>query len=215
MVAAPTDTVQASKKGEGGFWRGGPCSPGFKHIDVLPTLTEKAEAFIDRHAESQSGNPFFLYFPLTAPHTPWVPVSSFKGKSQAGDYGDFVAQVDNTVGQILKALDSHNLTDNTLIIVTSDNGSHWPEEEIAQYNHRANYHFRGMKSDAWDGGHRVPFIAKWPGKIKPGTSCDQTICLTDFLATAADINGLGIPDNAGEDSFSFPLFAQQFRERKL
>lgn len=147
--------------------------------------------------------PFFLYFPLTAPHTPWVPVESFKGCSEAGDYGDFVAQVDGTVGEIMKALDRHNLTRTTLIIVTSDNGSHWQTHDIEQFGHRANHHFRGMKSDVWDGGHRIPFIARWPEKINPGTSCDKTICLTDLLATAADIAGVELPGNAGEDSCSF------------
>ena len=203
VVEEPTETIHASKKGEGGFWRAGPIAPGFRHDDVLPTLTGKAATFINRHAETGTDSPFFLYLPLTAPHTPWVPAESFKGRSEAGDYGDFVAQVDGTAGEIMKALDRHNLTANTLIIVTSDNGSHWQKHDIEQFGHRANHHFRGMKSDVWDGGHRIPFIARWPEKIEPGTSCDTTICLTDLLATAADIAGVELPGNAGEDSFSF------------
>ena len=203
VVSEPSHMIAASKKGEGGFWRAGPAAPGFRHKDVLPTLTEKATAFIESHATQNSDDTFFLYFPLTAPHTPWVPVESFKGRSKAGDYGDFATQVDHTVGEVMKTLDRYNLTGNTLLLVTSDNGAHWQNSDIEQFGHHANYVYRGMKSDVWDGGHRIPFIARWPGHIKPGTSCSKTICLTDILATAAELTGTGLPDNAGEDSFSF------------
>lgn len=200
VVEMPTLTIEKSARPV--FFRGGKIAPCFKHKEVLPTITRKAVSCIEKHADSNPEKPFFLYFPLTAPHTPWVPVDSFKGRSKAGLYGDFVAQVDWTVGQMLKTLDKLKLRDNTLIIVTSDNGAHWEKNYIERYNHRANYHFRGMKADIWDGGHRIPFIARWPGKIKPGSSSNQTICLADLLATCAAIVGEKLPEGAGEDSYN-------------
>ncbi len=200
-IVPPTETIQPGKRGEKGLYRGGPISPGFKHIDVLPTITKHAVSYIDAHAENHCDKPFFLYFPLTAPHTPWVPTEQFKGKSRAGRYGDFVAQVDWTVGQVLAALDRNGLAKNTLIVVTSDNGSH--EKHIGkEYDHQANYHFLGQKSDVWDGGHRVPFIARWPGRIHAGATSDQTTCLTDLMGTAAAIVGKALPANCGEDSYN-------------
>jgi arylsulfatase A-like enzyme len=120
-----------------------------------------------------------------------------------------VTQVDAAVGRVLREVD-----DNTMVVFTSDNGAHWQPEEIAAYGHRANGPLRGMKADIWDGGHRVPFIAKWPGRIKAGSRCDQTICLTDFLATAAGMTGDGLPNDAGEDSFSLlPAFQNREMDR--
>ena len=205
--AVEMPTLEIKKSPWPAFYRGGPIAPGFKHIEVLPTITKKAVQFIEEHTKQSPENPFFLYFPLTAPHQPWVPVDFVKGRSRAGVYGDFVFQVDWTVGQVLDTLDKLKLTDNTLIIVTSDNGSHWKKDFIKEYSHRANYHFRGMKADIWDGGHRIPFIARWPapmaqGKIKPGASSDETICLSDLMATCAAIVGEELPDNAGEDSYN-------------
>jgi len=197
----PTEQTPGSTREQEGFWRAGPIAPGFKHVNVLPDLTKKAVGFVDKHAQEQKNNPLFLYFALTAPHTPWVPNDLFKGKSKVGKYGDFVKQVDWTIGQVLKVLKKHDLLDNTLFIVTSDNGS---DERFIDpaYEHEANYVFRGQKSDVWDGGHRIPFIARWPERIKPGTVCDELTCLTDLLATAAAIVGADLPENAGEDSFN-------------
>jgi len=216
VVEAPTETVEASEKGKGGFWRRGPVAPGFRHIDVLPVITEKAVGYIEKHTAGSPEQPFFLYFPLTAPHTPWVPTEDFKGESRAGDYGDFVAQVDGTVGEILKALDRLGNAGNTLVVMTSDNGSHWPGEMIERFDHHANHLFRGMKSDVWDGGHRIPYIARWPEKIRPGTECDETLCLTDLLATSAAIAGTDLPENAGEDSCNMlPALLDQAYERPI
>ena len=204
-VEPPTDRIAASKHRRqqgGGFWRAGPIAPGFKHLDVIPRITGKAVGFLEKHAKESPGKPFFLYFPLTAPHTPWVPTKEFRGKSRAGYYGDFTVQVDWSVGQVLEALERLGLTDDTLIMVTSDNGSHWYREDIRKWDHAANRNLRGQKADIWEGGHRVPFIARWPGKIQPGTTSDQLICLTDLLATAAAIVGKTLPDDAGEDSFN-------------
>ncbi|MBN1481616.1 hypothetical protein EH223_04565 [candidate division KSB1 bacterium] len=199
VVEQPTDTVAEVRDG-GVFWRGGPIVPNFQFEQVLPTLTEKALSFINDCARTPE-QPFFLYFPLTAPHTPWVPTKDFLGASNAGLYGDFVAQVDWTVGQILKKLDEHHLANNTLVILTSDNGS--DERYIgAQYGHDANYIFRGQKSDVWDGGHRVPFLARWPKRIKAHSRSDESICLTDFMSTVAAVVGEALPDTAAEDSYN-------------
>jgi arylsulfatase A len=202
-VEQATEQVAASqhrRQGGGGFWRAGPIAPSFRHADVLPKTTEKAVAWLKQQSDER---PFFLYFPLSAPHTPWLPADEFRGRSKAGYYGDFVVQVDFSIGQVLAALDERKLSDNTLVIVTSDNGSHWPLEDVQKWDHASNLHWRGQKSDIWEGGHRVPFVARWPGKIAPGGTSDETICLTDLLATCAEIVGRELPDDAGEDSFSF------------
>jgi arylsulfatase A-like enzyme len=203
LAEAPTSHIAASemrRKGGGGFWRAGAVAPGFTHEGVLPRLTEAAVSFIRKQS---AGRPFFLYFPLTAPHTPWMPTKEFRGKSGADYYGDFVAQVDATVGSVLDALGEAKLAEGTMVILTSDNGAHWLPDDIAKYGHRANGNLRGQKADIWEGGHRVPFIARWPGKTRPGSSSDELICLTDVLTTVAAIVGAKLPDDAAEDSFNF------------
>ena len=120
----------------------------------------------------------------------------------AGYYGDFVNQCDAVVGQVMDALEKIGQVENTLLIVTSDNGSHWVPGDIPKYSHRANLHYRGQKADIWEGGHRVPFVARWPKTIQAGTESNQTICLTDLLMTAAELSGANVADSAGEDSFS-------------
>jgi arylsulfatase A-like enzyme len=202
VIAAPTETIDGTKGRQ--FYRGGPIAPGFKHEEVLPMCTQKAVDFIDDHAAKKSGDPFFLYFPLSAPHTPILPVEEFQGKSGVGPYGDFVLQCDDTVGQIMQALERHGLTENTLFIVTSDNGCSPMADfdDLARQGHYPSYHFRGYKADIFEGGHRIPFIARWPAAAAAGTTCDDTVCLTDFMATAAAILGVDLPDDAGEDSVS-------------
>ncbi len=202
VVEAPTDTI-AEQKGMG-FYRGGPIAPDFKHIGVLPDLTEKAVEVIDGHAANHADAPLFLYFPLPAPHTPILPTPEFEGTSKAGTYGDFVCQVDGTVGKILDALDRNGMADNTLIVLTSDNGCSPMAQfaELRKMGHEPSYHFRGHKADIFEGGHRIPFLARWPDRIQAGATCDHTVCLTDLLATAADIVAAPLPDNAGEDSVS-------------
>ncbi|NQT15931.1 MAG: arylsulfatase [Planctomycetes bacterium] len=201
-IRQPTELVERSEHRRnlgGGFWRAGPIAPGFKHVDVLPVLTQKAVAFIERQWPKK---PFFLYFPLTAPHTPWLPTEEFRGRSGAGHYGDFVVQVDQTVGEVVDTLNRTGLAENSLLIFTSDNGSHWPDADIKRWGHDANGGRRGQKADIWEGGHRVPFLARWPGRISPGTTCNQTLCLTDLLATAAAVVGADLPGTAGEDSYN-------------
>jgi arylsulfatase A len=185
--------------------RKGPAAADFEAIDVLPTLTKKAIGFLEARAEeAKAGHPFFLYLPLNAPHTPIVPTPEWQGKSGLSAYGDFVMETDDCVGRILAAIEKQELASNTLVIFTSDNGcspsANIPEME--SMGHYANYHFRGMKADIWDGGHRIPFIARWPGKVKAGSTSDQIVCLTDLLATCADLLGVELPDDAGEDSVS-------------
>ncbi len=202
VVEAPTDFIEGTEGRR--FYRGGPIAPGFKHEEALPKCTEKAIAFIDNHAETRSDVPFFLYFPLNAPHTPILPAEEFQGKSGIGAYGDFVMQCDDTVGQIMQTLDRHNMTKNTLFIVTSDNGCSPMADfdDLARQGHHPSYHFRGYKADIFEGGHRIPFIARWPAKVSPGSSCNDTVCLTDLMATAAAILDFDLPDDAGEDSIS-------------
>ncbi len=186
----------------GGFWRAGQVSDDFKHEEVLQRLTDEAVAFIERSAAAPGSKPFFLYFPLTAPHTPWLPPEEFRGKSKAGYYGDFVVQVDHVVGQVAAALEKSGQAKNTLLIMTSDNGSHWPVGDVKKFQHAANGNTRGQKADIWDGGHRVPFLARWPEKIKAGATSEETICLTDLMATAAAIVGKKVPENSAEDSYN-------------
>lgn len=193
-----TKTPTVEKK----WIRSGPAAEDFEAVDVLPTLAAKAQSFIGEGAKS--GKPFFLYLPLNAPHTPIVPTKEFAGKSGINAYADFVMEVDHYVGQVLKSLDDAGVADHTLVIFTSDNGcspsANFPE--LLAHGHNPSYVFRGTKADIWDGGHHIPFIARWPGHIKPNATTDQLTCLTDFMATAADITGVKLPPTAAEDSVS-------------
>ena len=185
------------------FWRPGEAAEGFDFFEVLPNLTRHAVDYIERRS-SQPGQPFFLYFPLPAPHWPWVPTEEWVGRSGAGKYGDFVMQVDAQVGVLVEALERTGQLENTLFVVTSDNGAEWDPSHIEEFGHFANHPGqRGKKRDAWEGGHRVPFIASWPARVEPGSASEQTICLTDLMATAAEIVGFDLPAGAGEDSVSF------------
>jgi len=203
-----------------GFLRRGPRQPGLVMDDCLDDLTRRAAAVIRERARKEP--PFFLYFPLTAPHKPVQPHPRFIGKSGLGLYGDFVMQVDWTVGQVMESIDSAGIGKNTLLIFTSDNGSFMrrlgPEEKedhvsdatIQAYNethHTANGELRGTKADVWEAGHRVPFFARWPGVIAAGSTCDKPTAHVDLFATCAEIAGAKLPDDAAEDSFSWlPLF---------
>lgn len=204
-VQMPTAQVARSKhrrQGGGGYWRAGPVAPDFKHIEVLPRTTEKAKQWLKTRAMTRDAKPFFLYLPMSAPHTPWLPTEEFRGKSGAGYYGDFVRMVDHNVGEILKVLDEHKLVENTMVVMTSDNGSHWPVGDIKKYGHAANLHYRGQKADIHEGGHRVPLLVRWPATVKPGSVVDQTVCLTDFYATIADIVEHEMSNDEAEDSFT-------------
>jgi arylsulfatase A-like enzyme len=172
-------------------------------VNMLPRLTEKSAAYIDSRAGKEE--PFFLYVPLGSPHTPIVPSDEWKGKSGLGEYGDFVMQTDNVVGEISKALERNGFTENTLVIFTSDNGCSKAAgiPKLAEKGHIVSANLRGSKADIWDGGHRVPFLVRWPGKVEAGSNSDQLICLTDLFATVTDILGQSILGQTCEDSVSF------------
>jgi len=176
-----------------------------KDEERLPKYTQSAVEYIHNNAnEAKAGKPFFLYFALTSPHTPISPSKVWKGKSGINAYADFVMQTDAAVGEIITALDRAGLTDNTLVVFTSDNGCS-PEaktQDLESIGHFASGPFRGYKSDIWDGGHRVPFFVKWPDKVKAGSQCSRTISLVDFMATSAAMMQEKLPDNAAEDSES-------------
>jgi arylsulfatase A len=184
------------------FWRKGPTADDFVHDKVLQKLTDKAIGFIDQSAKG--GAPFFLYLPLSAPHTPILPTTEFLGKSNTNMYGDFVMEVDDVVRQIREAVRNNGIAENTLVVFTSDNGCS-PRanfEELAQVGHDPSYIFRGTKADIYEGGHHVPFIIEWPKGAAHNKVVRNTICLTDFFATCAEITGYRSKDNEGEDSFS-------------
>jgi arylsulfatase A-like enzyme len=174
-------------------------------ITMLPRLGQRAVSYVAEHAAgAKAGQPFFLYLPLTSPHTPILPTPEWQGKSGLGAYGDFVMQTDAVVGDVLAALEKHGLADNALVIFTSDNGCSPAAGtgKLEKRGHFASAQFRGYKSDSWDGGHRVPFFVRWPGKVNPGSHSPQLICHTDLMATCAEILGAKLPGTAAEDSVS-------------
>jgi len=185
--------------------RRGPAAADFEARDVLPTLTSRAVAYLEQRAgAAKRDHPFFLYLPLAAPHTPIMPTAEWQNKSGLNPYADFVMAVDAEVGRILVALEKLDLARHTLLFFTSDNGCS-PQAgfpELRARGHDPSGDFRGAKADIFDGGHRIPFIARWPGRIQPGSTSDQLICLNDLLATCAEILGDPLPENAAEDSVS-------------
>lgn len=213
ITAPVTQTYDAV--GFPAFMRRGEIADDFIPEESLDTLTQKAVAYLDARARDKDS--FFLYLPLTAPHKPVLPAKRFRGKTELGPYGDFVVQTDWVVGQILAALDRNRLTQDTLLLFTSDNGSfmyrrddsepgHVEDDTIQAYresDHTANGPLRGTKADIWEAGHRVPFLARWPGHVAAGTESATTICHVDLAATLADILDMPLPEDAFEDSFSF------------
>lgn len=184
------------------WWRKGPTGADFEHEDVLPNFTRRSVKYIEDRAAT--GEPFFLYFPLPAPHTPILPTEAFRGKSGTNLYGDSCLMVDDVVGQVMDALERSGVAGNTILVFASDNGCS-PEadfEELGELGHKPSYVFRGHKADIYEGGHRIPLIVRWPNEIKAGSVCKETTCLVDWMATCADIVGAELPDNAGEDSVS-------------
>ena len=181
---------------------GGPMVPGWQFDQILPTLAEKAVEYIGRRGAEKK--PFFLYLALTSPHEPIAPSAQFRGKSGISPLADFIMETDWAAGRVLEALEKNGLADNSLVIFTADNG-HSPYTGLGpllRAGHLPSQRFRGYKSDIWEGGHRIPFVARWPGRVKAGGRCEQLICLTDLMATCAELLGAKLPDNAGEDSVS-------------
>lgn len=201
-MATKVPTKSTVSVDEKGFWRAGPTSDDFNHATVLQDLTDKAIGFIDRQTKSDA--PFFLYFPLPAPHTPILPTTEFLGKSNTNMYGDFVMQVDDVVRQIREVLVKRGIRENTMLIFTSDNGCSPRADfaELAKVGHVPGYHFRGNKADIYEAGHRVPFLIEWPLGAAENREVDHTICTTDLFATCAELTNYPLKDNEGEDSYS-------------
>ncbi len=173
-------------------------------VEMLPRLTAAAVDYV--HARALDKQPFLLYVPWSSPHSPVVPSSQWQGRSGLNEHADFVMQTDDSFGKVLQALREGGLLANTLVICSSDNGTSAPTANLDQL--QAMGHFpsgplRGSKADIWDGGHRVPFLVSWPAVIVAGTRCDRLVCLSDVLRTIADILAVELPDDAGEDSYSF------------
>lgn len=172
-------------------------------IQMLPRLARRASQYVLERGQAKKS--FFLYLALNSPHSPIVPSAEWQGKSGLGKYGDYVMETDWAVGEVLKAIDKAGVADNTLVIFASDNGCSFPAANaggLESQGHFPSRDMRGYKSDIWDGGHRIPFMARWPGRIKAGTQSHQLICLTDLMATCAEMAGEKLPDHAGEDSVS-------------
>lgn len=201
------------------FHRSGPAHADFFDYDVLPTITEKSVEFVEQQAAANK--PFFLYMPLNAPHTPISPSEGFQGKSGLGKYADFVMETDWAVGQVVSAVDKAGIAKSTLIIVTADNGCSPAAASRAGKNslnltfneaitgeavadhHYACSIYRGHKADIYEGGHRVPFIAKWDGKIQAGSVCDSPVCHVDLFATCAEVAETKPASDSAVDSISF------------
>jgi arylsulfatase A len=198
----PTEVATETKA----FHRPGPAGKNFEAIDVQPGIIDHTIEYISRRAESaKQGKPFFAYVPLAAPHTPIVPTLQWQGKSGINPYADFVRQIDADMGRLLAALDKHELTDNTIVIFTTDNGCSPAAklDELLKAGHNPSHIYRGHKADLYEGGHRVPFLVRWPGRVQAGRVSDQLVGQFDFMATFAELLGTPLPADAGEDSVSF------------
>jgi arylsulfatase A len=204
-------TIPSQIKPDTVFGNPGIMTPGWSLEKVMPAITGKAVELIGKAAADRA-KPFFLYFALTAPHTPIAPSNNFRHKTTMGPYGDYLMEVDGSVGQILHAVKEHHLDENTLIIFTSDNGSPAldgtkmggvPGSLITRYRHNTNLNFRGLKGDVWEGGHRIPFIVRYGNKIPAGKTSSNPILLTDIMATIAEIIGKQPSADNMEDSRSF------------
>ncbi|MGY8767392.1 MAG: sulfatase-like hydrolase/transferase, partial [Pirellulales bacterium] len=213
----PTDTIEAHRSEEwegsrGEFWRGGGIAPNLKLKNVLPRFTNEAIQVIQRHAENEKETrPLMLYLAYPAPHAPWLPSPEFVGKSGASMYGDFVMMVDAQIGRVLETLRKAEMEEDTLLVFMSDNGPHWHDTDVERLGHDSAGGLRGKKGDAWEAGHRMPMIVRWPESVKESSQSDQLVCFTDLLATFAQLLDVDLPENAGPDSFSFlpELIGQQ------
>ena len=186
------------------MWREGWIGPDFRHEDVHPRFRQEALDWIRDRAHPADRKPFFLYLALASPHTPILPTEGFAGRTHTTAYGDFVAQLDATVGDLLGALDRQGIATNTIVVFTTDNGFA-PVADMAalrRLGHDPTGGYRGHKADLFEGGHRVPFIARWPGRIAPGSRCDRTVGHVDLIATFAELLQAPLPPDAAEDSVS-------------
>ena len=195
-----TDGNKPNHDSSGAFWRAGPMAEDFEIDQVLPTFFDKSKEYIKR--VQKEDKPFFLYLPLPGPHTPWLPLDSFRDTSEAGEYGDFVKMIDYHVGDLLDHLKSLNLEENTMVIFTSDNGPYWWPESIERFNHKAALELKGMKGDIYDGGHRIPFMVKYPGIVKEKSTNSDVNSLASLMGTLGEMLGEE-SNNIGIDSHSF------------
>ena len=204
-TTVPRDRVAASPGPK--MWRAGVIGPDFRHEEVHPRFRQEALSWIESRARARAadGTPFFLYLALASPHTPTVPTAEFVGRTRTNPYGDFVVQVDATVGDILNELDALGISRDTLVIFTADNGCSPAANlgELRAFGHDPSAGYRGHKADLFEGGHRVPFLVRWPAVVPAGSTCSRLVGQLDVLATLADILGQRLPSGAAEDSVSF------------
>lgn len=201
VITEPTVPLATPKRTAEGSWeaRPGPSVKDWDFWAVMPKLTEKTVEWIGQQKQDE---PFFLYFPFTSPHAPIVPTQDFVGKSKAGGFGDFVTQTDDTVGRVLQALQDGGFAGNTLVVFSADNGpEHYAYDRIQNFQHRSMGPLRGLKRDIWEGGHRVPFIARWPSQVPAGKVSDGLLSQIDLYATIATVVGADIPPGSAEDSY--------------
>jgi arylsulfatase A len=202
VITEPTVMLSTTAKTAEGSWeaRPGPSVKDWDFWAVMPKLTAKA---VDWIGEQKQDEPFFLYFPFTSPHAPIVPAKEFVGTSKANGFGDFVVQTDDTVGRVLKALQDHGFAENTLVLFTADNGpEHYAYDRVRNFQHRSMGPLRGLKRDIWEGGHRVPFLVRWPGIVPAGAVSDGLLSQIDVYSTIAAIVGAEIPPRSAEDSYN-------------
>ena len=193
----------------GEFWHAGKAAPGFRHADVLPELTARSERELHRLAKQSARQPFFFYYAMPSPHSPLLPSAEFRGRTSIGIYGDYVAQTDAAVGRLLQVLEETYTANDTIVFFSSDNGPFWYPENVRATGHAAAGRLRGMKGDAWEGGHRVPLIVRGPKIAGNGTMCDALVLLTDLTATIAallDLQGVEISSEGAD--FSPALLAR-------
>jgi arylsulfatase A len=202
----PTGRVDRSKFPKNPYtedFRDGWIAPDFDIEEIDIVFLRKSLEFLERHAAESRDKPFFLFHSTQAVHLPSIPAKEWQGKTGLGPHADFIAQLDDNIGSLLDKLAELSLAENTLVIVTSDNG---PEVQAIVNMRRDHAHdgahpWRGIKRDQWEGGHRVPMIVRWPAATRPGSVSHETISLTDIMATAAAITGYKLPNDAAEDSF--------------
>ncbi|MBC8243162.1 MAG: sulfatase-like hydrolase/transferase [Verrucomicrobia bacterium] len=198
--------------------RPGMIAPGFDLEEVDMVFLQKSLEFLENHKKKSPDKPFFLFHSAQAVHLPSFAGRAFKGKTDAGPHGDFIFELDYIVGRLVGKLDQLGYGENTLLIFTSDNGPEVPTviDMRKTHQHDGARPWRGVKRDQWEGGHRVPFIARWSKKIKDGSTSKQTICLTDLMATCAALTGATVPRNAAEDSYNIlPVLLDQAGDKPI